>query len=255
MDRQKVNKLNKVLQLWPKGTVAPTSWLKANGVSRQLLARYEQYSWVKRLGKGAVVRPNEKVFWWGAVYSVQKLAKRDFWVGGKSSLEQQGIAHYIKMSKPEIHLYSNKLRSLPSWTNELGEMAQFHAHTLKLFKSKAIDNGFTELEKDSLSIKVSTAERAIMETLDGVPNETTFDEARLLFENLSTLRPELCQELLESCTSIKVKRLFLFFAEHSGHAWFSKLNASKINLGMGKRSIVLKGKLDQKYQITVPKEL
>ena len=60
---------------------------------------------------------------------------------------------------------------------------------------------------------------------------------------------------LESCTSIKVKRLFLFLAEKANHSWVKHINLEKIDLGSGKRSIVKNGAYNSKYKITVPKEL
>lgn len=76
-----------------------------------------------------------------------------------------------------------------------------------------------------------------------------------LMEMLTTLRPTLVQQLLENCTSVKVKRLFLYMADKSGHRWFSKLDVSKISLGSGTRSISKGGVKNAKYNIVIPKEL
>jgi hypothetical protein len=79
------------------------------------------------------------------------------------------------------------------------------------------------------------------------------DQAYQLMEGLSTLRPNVVQELLVSCRSAKVKRLFLWSAETVGHTWFERLDPSKVDLGKGKRELYKGGQLDPKYQITVPK--
>jgi hypothetical protein len=71
---------------------------------------------------------------------------------------------------------------------------------------------------------------------------------------MTTLRPDKVQLLLELCSSVKVKRLFLYMAEKQNHFWFNDLDLDKINLGAGKRMIVKNGVLDAKYQITVLKE-
>jgi len=73
-------------------------------------------------------------------------------------------------------------------------------------------------------------------------------------ENLISIRPNVIQILLESCTSLKVKRMFLHFAEKVNHPWFKKLDLKKIELGSGKRVIFQNGVLDKKYNITVPKD-
>jgi hypothetical protein len=70
-------------------------------------------------------------------------------------------------------------------------------------------------------------------------------------EGFTTLRPKLVSELLECCNSIKVKRLFLFLAEHYNHTWVRSI--SKVDLGSGKRLVVKNGCFDRKYGITVPK--
>ncbi len=74
-------------------------------------------------------------------------------------------------------------------------------------------------------------------------------------EGLATLRPDLAQRLLEQCRSVKAKRLFLYLAEQSNHSWFDKLEKAGINLGKGKRVVVKGGRLDTKYNITVPRSV
>jgi hypothetical protein len=54
---------------------------------------------------------------------------------------------------------------------------------------------------------------------------------------------------------VKVKRLFLWFAERHSHAWLPKLDRKDIDLGSGKRMLVRGGKLDPKFNITVPENL
>ncbi len=71
-------------------------------------------------------------------------------------------------------------------------------------------------------------------------------------ENVGTLRPQLVQLLLEQCRSVKVKRLFLWSAEHVGHAWAEQVDPKRVDLGCGKRQLYKGGSLDPKYEITVP---
>jgi hypothetical protein len=74
-------------------------------------------------------------------------------------------------------------------------------------------------------------------------------------EGLTNLRPKKIQELLEQCSSIKVKRLFLYMAEKAGHQWMQFLNVPKLNLGKGARTIVRGGVYVSKYDISIPKAL
>jgi hypothetical protein len=56
-------------------------------------------------------------------------------------------------------------------------------------------------------------------------------------------------------SSVKVKRLFFFFADRHQHAWLERLDRDAIDLGVGKRMLVKGGKLNKPYQITVPEDL
>ena len=77
------------------------------------------------------------------------------------------------------------------------------------------------------------------------------NEAYQIIELLISVKPKEFQKLLENCTSVKVKRLFLYLVELSSHSWFKKLDISKINLGKGVREITKGGKYDQKYNIII----
>ena len=74
-------------------------------------------------------------------------------------------------------------------------------------------------------------------------------------EGLNNLRPNSVQQLLEKCSSVKVKRLFLYMAEKAQHPWLDYLDLHKIDLSKGNRSLVENGVYVSKYKITVPKEL
>lgn len=93
-----------------------------------------------------------------------------------------------------------------------------------------------------------------MEVCARVPRDYSYEEANHLMEGLPTLRPHRVQALLERCTSVKAKRLFLHLAERSGHAWLPGLDLARMDLGSGKRMLIKGGRLDRKYLITVPRE-
>ena len=69
---------------------------------------------------------------------------------------------------------------------------------------------------------------------------------------IKKVNQHLVQELLECCTSVKVKRLFMCLAEREGHAWVKKLDLSHVNFGHGKRVIGSGGKLNTKYNLSLP---
>jgi hypothetical protein len=74
-------------------------------------------------------------------------------------------------------------------------------------------------------------------------------------EGLRNLSPRRLQTLLTACHSVKVKRLFLWFAERHQHAWLEKLDRNHIDLGKGKRMLVSGGKFDRKFKITLPETI
>jgi hypothetical protein len=91
--------------------------------------------------------------------------------------------------------------------------------------------------------------------LNEVPQRETFHQADVLMEGLRNLSPRRLHTLLVACRSVKVKRLFLWFAERHNHAWLRSLNRSGIDLGQGKRMLVKGGKFDPKFNITVPESI
>jgi hypothetical protein len=117
------------------------------------------------------------------------------------------------------------------------------------------DLGLSNVDHQTYQLNISGAARAMLECLYLVPENQPLVECYELMESLNNLQPAKVQALLESCTSIKVKRLFLYLAEKAKHAWFNYLKPEEIDLGSGKRSLAKNGTYIPKYQITVPKEL
>jgi hypothetical protein len=51
---------------------------------------------------------------------------------------------------------------------------------------------------------------------------------------------------------VKVKRLFMYLAEREAHAWVKKVDLSHVDFGSGKRVIGKGGKLNVKYNLSLP---
>lgn len=102
---------------------------------------------------------------------------------------------------------------------------------------------------------MSLPERAVLEVLDEVPQRETFHQVDMLVDGLGNLSPRRLQSLLLGCCSVKVKRLFFWFAERHKHSWLKELDRKAVDLGKGKRMIVRGGKLDTKFNITIPGNL
>lgn len=252
MGIQKGSKLNKLLKVWPPGTVAVSEWLAEQGVDRQLVQRYKRTDWVKSIGSGAFVRSGDSVGWPGGVYALQTQLKMPVHPAGKTALQLLGFAHNLPLGGiSKIILFGRPKARLPRWFLAHNWGVRVNHRGVSLFNAPW-DLGTTFFPVGLFRLRVSSAERAMFEVLDLVPTTETFNEAQKLMDGLVALRPALVQSLLEKCTSIKVKRLFMFMAEASGHLWVNKLNLAKVEFGKGGRVVFLGGRFDAKYKITVP---
>lgn len=279
MSKEFSGKLNQLQRELPEGLVVDSAWLTARGYSAQLCRKYVTNGWLERLTHGVYRKPGGKLLWEHIVISMQTLLMKPLLVGGGTALTLQGVSHYLRREEKDVHLYGPE--AAPNWLNKLPLQIKFLYHNSgTLFCNEPIHFGGTGLGwnlKDSSpdrsetpqigSLRVmpwgqwdwpltlSTPERAILEMLDGLPTHESFDQADKIMEGLTTLSPRRLQKLLLDCKSIKVKRLFFFFADRHNHPWRKHLNKEVINLGTGKRMLVPGGRLDPNYLITVPEEL
>jgi hypothetical protein len=282
---QNQGKLNWLQHNLPDGLVVDAAWLEHQGYSSGLRSKYVKHGWIEQLARGVYRRPPAKMpepieddglRWQHVVISLQTLLKHPFTVGGRTALEVEGFAHYLTAAGPrEVHLYGND--APPRWVFNLRLENQFVFHTSrKLFKDQfalepltapgtalSVDQspnagplpvGLIRQQWGSWGwpLILSSPERAVLELLDEIPKRETFHQVDMLMEGLRNLSPRQLHKLLTECHSVKVKRLFLWFAERHNHAWLKKLDQDGIDLGHGKRMIVRGGKLDTKYNITVP---
>jgi len=252
--RKNINALQKVAL---RGTVLTSSWLKAHDVSSKLAWWYVKSGWFERVGDGAYKFAADRVTWMGAVHALQQQLKLDIHVGGKTALQLLGKSHYLSndFSQQKIQLFSAPGNKLPAWFNKSECWPEsFKLFSTSLFGEVSTDElGCIVREFEGMELRLSSPERAAIELCYLIPKVVSFEEAAQLIENLSRLRPDLMQELLQACQSIKAKRLVLFFAEFHQHKWLEQLNLKKIRLGKGKQVIAGGGHYDKKYRISVPK--
>ncbi|MCX5844089.1 MAG: type IV toxin-antitoxin system AbiEi family antitoxin [Deltaproteobacteria bacterium] len=251
MGTETKTKINRLINQWTAGTAGTTSYLDASGFGRDLLVKYKKSGWLEPFGRGAYIRAGDRVTWLGALYTIQTQLGRPVHAGGKTALELKGYAHYLPAKQNKVFLYGPRGLTLPAWFKAARFGVKFVITRTNLFPADYRE-GFTDFSERDFLVRIAAPERAAMEMLHLVPKEVGFDEARLIIENLVTLRPDVVQRLLTVCRSVKVKRLFFYMAERQEHPWLSKLDSSKIDLGKGKRMIVPHGRFDAKYQITVP---
>jgi hypothetical protein len=282
MGKQNQKKLNRLQHSLPEGLIADAAWLEKRGYSRSLRNKYVAHGWLDQVARGVYRRPppklqaevrEESLRWQPVVISLQALLGCPYTIGGRTALELQGFAHYLSSGRHrEIHLYGSS--NPPGWMFKLKLENRFVLHNAdRLFKSAGSSPHWSKARKDAgkdllessyvrrpwgqweWPLMMSSPERASLELLDEVPQRETFHQADVLMEGLRNLSPRRLHTLLAACRSVKVKRLFLWFAERHQHPWVKKLDRKDIDLGHGKRVLARGGRLDKTFNITVPESL
>ncbi len=252
MSTNSETKINRLLQQIPPGTVILAQWLLKQGYSRELQHRYIKNAWLTSIGYGAFKRTGDTVNLNGAIYALQEQVGKPIHIGGRTALSLLGYSHYLELYQKEIMLFAPTGMTLPSWLRNnkwAGQPLLIHSSMLPA------ESGLVDYPDKTFSIRISGAERAMMECLWLSPGKFDLEEAWHIMEGLASLVPANVQNLLEQCRSVKVTRLFLYLAERVGHSWFKYIDPGKLNLGKGKRRIVHDGVYIPKYQITVPESL
>lgn len=256
MQNKDMNKPDTVLlsTALPDGLVVNRKWLKEKGFDRTAVDYYVRSGKLVRVGRGAYRRPGPPLKWEHIVYSLQE-SGCSVHVGGRSSLDLQGIAHYLSMGGIQtVELYG--INKLPGWLGKPDSSVRLNARG---------NAGFDKLPDDALTtipfghwdwrLKFSTMELALFELLDDLNDESGFSLADKYFESATVLRPKMLNSLLQDCKRIRTKRLFLWFADRHRHQWLKKINKEAVDLGSGKRMIAKSGALDKIYKITVPRSM
>jgi hypothetical protein len=275
---QKTKLLNLLEKQLPDGLLADGPWFDRHGISRQLRNHYVAAGWLEQPARGVYRRPSGSLHWQQAVISLQTILEYSpLAVGGRTALDLQGFAHYLSVERSEVHLYGPK--PPPGWLAKLPSRVRFVYHNSRaLFRNDPLTRSFASLDwnaeprknteqhafgdltvqswgQSDWPLTLSSPERAILELLDQLPQHESFEQVDKLMGTVTQLSPRRLQKLLHDCSSVKVKRLFFFFADRHQHPWLKHLDKAEVDFGTGKRMLVKGGKLDRAYQITVPGDL
>lgn len=268
MSEQKSEKLNSLLAGLSDRGVVSSGWLKAHGYSSSLVSRYIASGWLDSPARGVYQRRGGRLTWAGVVRALQDGDGLQLHVGGRFALAWHGHEHYLRLGESEtVTLFGSE--NLPGWVGKLPlkakvvlcgkspfnlEAPTFNAETtdeaLRAFGLEWVD-----ADGDLGRVVFSTPERALLELCDGVSDASLVYEVDALMQGADTLRPQRVSMLLQHCTSIKAKRLFLALAERHQHAWLAHVSLDGVYLGKGKRCLVPGGHLNPTYQITLPADL
>ena len=280
MAEQSTSLLNRLERDLPEGLVVDAAWLEERGIASNLRAYYVKSGWLEQPVRSVYRKPRGKLNWQQVVISLQTLLLRiPLYVGGRTALELQGYAHYLSHETKTVHLYG--VERPPAWLGKMNLPQRFVYHnSATLFRNDPITQGLGSLAWDIADgagrnptrfqgggltsitwghwdwpLTLSQPERAYLEMLDELPRQESFHQADMIMQSAANFSPRRLQKLLMDCDSVKVKRLFFFFADRHGHAWLKRLDKTVIDLGKGKRMLVSGGKLDPVYLITVPEGL
>jgi hypothetical protein len=245
-------KLQYLWRLLAPKTICVAPWLAEQGFSYDLQKQYRKSGWLESVGTGAFKKPSDEVAWEGGVYAVQSQLQLPMHAGGLTALTLQGYAHYIRSGVQAVQLFGPLQTKLPAWFNSYE-----WADPIQYYQTSFLPNdiGIIAHATDGFNIQISSPERAILECLYLSPKKMDIIECYDLMEGLNTLRPQQVQLLLESCNSIKAKRLFLYMAHKAGHAWVNRVKTDSLDLGNGVRTITKGGVYNDTFNLILPKEL
>ena len=246
------SKLKSLVHALPRHGVVTRSALGALGVTPQHTQKYVAGGWLESLGAGVFKRPGDTPTWQGSLHALQAQDGLAVHVGGLTALAAEGTSQFVRLGREEVWLFSAPTVRPPLWFRRHRWPEKVTHVTSKFLPAGA---AVRAQEFGGFSLLASAAERAILECLLLGPERMDLVETYGLLENQRTLRPKVMQSLLETCSSVKVKRLFMFMAERARLPVVTKLARERIDLGTGARSIVPKGAYVAKYEIVVPRSL
>ncbi len=250
MSVETANKIDRLLRIGTKNGLYFSEWLKKNGYSDQLISKYRQSGWLTALSKGVMYRTGDELSAYAAVSCYNNQLDRQLRVAAHSALELYGFNHYVPMGKPILMVAYSGV-SVPKWINN-----DCFDRTIKAFETNAFTPvQTTTIQAEGVDLLVSSPEQAIMECLLLAPEQYNYMDLYYTMEQLTSLRAEKVQTLLETVKNMRVKRMFLYMAEKAGHYWFEMLDMSKIDIGTSKMQLAENGVYVGKYRMTVAKEL
>ena len=213
---------------------------------------YVRSGWLERVSTGVYKLEGNSPSLYAAVASYDSQLGKHCHVGASSALDLRGYSHFMAMGKQQAYLFTTNEERLRFWMLTADWDMTVKYFTTSVFKGEI---GLEFFDYRGHSLLISGPERAFLECLHLAPVNFSLMDVYYVMEMLTSLRPKLVQRLLEECSSIKVKRLFLYMAEKAGHQWFRAIDQAGINLGNGDRHIAKGGKYIGKYGITIPTEL
>jgi len=235
----------------PEGQLVNRDWLSTRGFDRSSVDYFIRAGKLDAVVHGIYRKPGPPLKWENVIYSLGQMGL-DIHVGHISALRFHGFEHFLMLGGVKELLVYSSVR-IPSWVDTVSNVSFTQIHRSPF--PDRLKLGLEDIPFGTWDwpIPYATSERAFIELMSTVTSEADMEQAHLMLQGAATLRPKLIQELLEKCRQVKAKRLFLWMARELAHPWYRYIDQERIDLGTGKRQIVVGGKLDEEFLITVPK--
>lgn len=237
--------LKQLISSTPLKMIFLSSWFEKNGISSKSVHDHKKYGWLDVIGRGAFIKKGIEPELIAGINAVQTQTSYKLHIGGRYALDQyHNVRHYLR-NDTKMELFSSEQKPLPQWFRDTFKNKYIRIRTSFL----PDDLGFQEYVLDGLKLKISSPERALLEML--YVSDISTKEAYQIFESMTVIKPNLLNDLLIECKSVKIKRLFMYLASQTGYSWVKKLHKDKIDFGSGVRVIDKTGYFNKEYNIIV----
>ena len=242
-------------QVAPEGLVVTRKQVLAAGLTGAALDRYVKSGWLHLVGRGAYLRGPDQALarpmrWQQLVISLQR-AGLPLHVGGPSALALHG---WSSGDGRIVELFGRA--KLPAWMAQAKLREEVRVHRFELLPPR-VRAGIVPVQWGpwDWAMWIASPERALLESVALLPGALSFDAVDALFAAAHSLEVPALAQLLGWSRHVQVNRLFLWFADRHAHSWNAEIDRTRVFVGSGKRQVVAGGKLDARYQITVPADL
>ncbi|MCY4161923.1 MAG: AbiEi antitoxin N-terminal domain-containing protein [Flavobacteriaceae bacterium] len=247
------NKLDQLVDSYPKGSVFLTSWLEKEGISKSLQQKYRKSKKLKSIGRGAMVMFNQTPNIFGAISALQNQSNLKVHIGSTTSLIIINKTHDVYFTIPNVDLFGDIGQKLPKWFINYDWDLEIDYRTSNMLPQSI---GLIQKKHDGHKLTISCHERALLEQMYSAPNRANLEKCFLSFEMISSPNIPFIQRMLENSKSAKANRVFLLFSENIlPSKLFRKLNPLRIKLGNHLITLSKPGVKEPKYNMMLPYDL
>lgn len=205
--RHQYSLIKELYQTMPRGMPLTLSALQKIGISNQRAAGYAKSGWLTRVAHGIYVFPGDSLSLPSAL-SYLAMQIEGLHVGGSSAL--------LEHASSPLVLWGDARVTLPRWFSERFPVRYSHARLFDWQEPGMPEQTLTHSGPELGGIKCSTPERALLEMLYDVGGKQSLEDVYSAFSQVKVMYPHIVGDLLQRCTSVKAKRLFLKWGRECG---------------------------------------